>query len=109
MTKKQNGPKYTAEQLKAGPEATLSGACISEVTEAFERSKVAARTISEFQQLNLGEPVRDAKGHIVAPDLAALHTAVQKLDGDKAVPEECKTQARQLDHQVRPQGSAPKR
>lgn len=92
--------KHKKPNLAAGPEAALSSACLNEVTASFERHKVPVRTAIEFQDLNLGIPTRDAKGHFVPTDMKALHAAVGKLDGDPKVDAECKAQAHGLEARV---------
>ena len=77
--------KYTADELKAGPEAPLSGACLDLVTQSFERNKAPRADIVAFGGLV-------AEGRVSVQALDNLRSDAISVHADPKVPKACKVQ-----------------
>lgn len=79
--------KKTAQDLKAGPEAPLSGGCLDQITSSFERNKVPVSHADAFSTLVV-------EGHVDTSMLKNLRSDAISVLADPKVAKVCKTQMR---------------
>lgn len=81
------GRKTPKQNLDAGPEAPLSGACLDQVTASFERNKVPRSHAAAFATMVV-------EGHVETKMLKELRSDAISVLGDSKVAPACKKQMR---------------